>query len=81
MSAKIVTRSVRLDPESDAHIERLASERGMTVSAFIRETLADVTERDVRRRRLEKALRIAAKLPDARSGRDEMWGIGTRVPR
>lgn len=80
MSSKIVTRSVRLEADADQRLERLAAERGITVSAFIRETLADVTERAERRRRLERALELAAQLPEFDDDRHEMWGIGTRVP-
>jgi predicted DNA-binding protein len=79
MSTKIVTRSVRLEADANQQLERLAAERGMTVSAFIRETLADVTERAERRRRLERALELAAQLPELDDDRNEMWGIGTRV--
>lgn len=81
MSPKVVTRSVRLDQELDDRIERLAAERGVTVSAFIRSALADVDDRDERRRKLERAMSVAAKLPEVELERDEMWGIGTRVPR
>ena len=78
---KVVLRSVRLERALDDRIEQLAIDRGLTVSAFIRATLADVSERDERRRRLERALTIAAQLPEINIERDEMWGLGTRVPR
>ena len=78
---KVVLRSVRLERALDDRIEQLAIDRGLTVSAFIRATLADVSERDERRRRLERALTIAAQLPEITIERDEMWGLGTRVPR
>ena len=81
VSNKVVLRSVRLERALDDRIEQLAIDRGLTVSAFIRATLADVSERDERRRRLERALTIAAQLPEITIERDEMWGLDTRVPR
>jgi predicted DNA-binding protein len=81
MGAKVVTRSVRLEHEIDDRVEQLAAERGVTVSAFIRSVLADVTERAERRRRLEHALTVAADLsPQPDADRERMWGIGDRVP-
>lgn len=56
MTGKIVTRSVRLEADFDDRIEHLAAERGQTVSAFIRAALTEASERDERRRRLERAL-------------------------
>jgi predicted transcriptional regulator len=81
MSTKTVTRSVRIDQELDDRIERLAADRGVTVSAFIRTALAEIDDRDERRRKLERAMSVAAQLPEVDLERDEMWGIGTRVPR
>jgi Arc/MetJ-type ribon-helix-helix transcriptional regulator len=81
MSTKTVTRSVRIDQELDDRIERLAADRGVTVSAFIRTALTEIDDRDERRRKLERAMSVAAQLPEVDLERDEMWGIGTRVPR
>ena len=80
MSTKAVIRSIRLEPEVDRRIEQLAADLGLTVSAYIRQTLEDAAERADRRRRLERALTIAARLPSTGLDRDEMWGVGTRVP-
>jgi predicted DNA-binding ribbon-helix-helix protein len=81
MTIKAVTRTVRLEKELDERIEQLAAARDLSVSAFIREILADASEREGRRKRLERALKIAARLPDPSTDRDDVWGIGTRVPR
>jgi predicted DNA-binding ribbon-helix-helix protein len=81
MSRDVVVRSVRFEREFDRKIEALAAERGMTVSAYIRDVLQMAADRDVRRRKLERALEIAAQLPEQDDARDEMWGHGTRVPR
>ena len=81
MTGKVVTRSVRLEADLDHRVELLATERGQSVSAFIREALTEASERDERRRRLERALKIAADLPDVAFDRDAMWGLGSRVPR
>ena len=55
MTAKTVTHSVRFDAELDNRIEQLAAAHGQSVSAFIRPALVHVSERDERRRRLERA--------------------------
>ena len=81
MAGKVVTRSVRLEAEFDGRIERLAAERGQSVSAFIRAARSEASERDERRLRLETALQIAAGLPDLPMDRDEMWGIDSRISR
>jgi predicted DNA-binding ribbon-helix-helix protein len=82
MTTKSVTRSIRIDADFDDQLEALAAKRGMTVSAFIRATVAEVAERDARHRRLAAALTIASDLPDVSAeGRAEMWDLGTRVPR
>jgi predicted DNA-binding ribbon-helix-helix protein len=79
MNGKVVTRSVRFEQEFDARLEREATERGITVSALIRATLADAWEREARRERLERALQVAADLPDVPLDRDAMWRTGERV--
>jgi Arc/MetJ-type ribon-helix-helix transcriptional regulator len=81
VGGKIVTRSIRLEEEFDAALERLAAEQGISVSAYIRAALTDITQRDIRRKRLEAALLVAAQLPDVTVDRDAMWGTGTRVSR
>ncbi len=82
MGTKTVTRSIRFEAEFDDRLEVLAAECGMTVSAFIRATVAEVSERKERRRRLEAALTLAAQLPDTDTDdRNQMWGLGTHVPR
>jgi Arc/MetJ-type ribon-helix-helix transcriptional regulator len=80
MSGKVVVRSVRLEQTLDQRIEHAAVAQGISVSAFIRQTLADMMDRDARRDRLVRALTLANQLPEANLDRDEMWGIGTRVP-
>lgn len=81
MVSKVVIRSVRLEAALDHRVEELATARGQSVSAFIRDALTEASERDERRRRLERALKIAADLPDVAFDREAMWGLGTRVPR
>ncbi len=80
MSADGVVRSVRLERVFDQQIEALAAERGLTVSAYIRDVLAKAAERDDRRRKLEQALELASSLPEAPRARDEMWATERRVP-
>jgi predicted DNA-binding ribbon-helix-helix protein len=81
MSADTVIRSLRLDRGFNERLEALAAERGVSVSAYIRNTLTGAIERDARRRRLERALRVAADLPEPDAERDVIWGVGERVPR
>jgi predicted transcriptional regulator len=81
MTGKVVVRSVRLEQTLDERIEHAAAAQGVSVSAFIRQTLADMMDRDARRDRLVRALALAAQLPEVILDRDEIWGIGTRVPR
>jgi predicted transcriptional regulator len=81
MTSKVVVRSVRLERTLDERIEHAATVQGVSVSAFIRQTLADMIDREARRERLIRALTLAAQLPEVVLDRDEMWGIGTRVPR
>ena len=91
MNKHTVIRSVRVNADVDRRIEQLAADRGITVSALIRESLMETVGKDERRARLENALRAAASLPDkpgndTDSQRDVMWGTrkqgsGSRVPR
>lgn len=81
MTTKSVLRSVRLDVDVDRQIEEQAARRGVSVSAFIRSALAEVTERDERRLRLERSLQLAAALPDFDDDRNAMWRLDNDVPR
>ena len=79
MNVKVVSRSIRLDAEVDKRIEEMAAERGLTISAFIRFAVSEVSERDLRRRKLERALRLAASLPDSPFDRAAIWDRGSDV--
>jgi predicted transcriptional regulator len=84
MSEKTVTRSVRLDEETNTNLESLAAAASMTVSEYIRWAIAELTVRDVRVADRRRALAALAKLPVPEhpdKEREEMWGIGSRVPR
>ncbi len=81
MTSKAVTRSVRFEVEADRRLEALALARGLSVSAFIRAAVEEIALRDERRERLERALKLAAEVSEPSISRDEMWGIGSRVPR
>jgi hypothetical protein len=84
MPEKTVTRSVRLDDETNANLESLAAAADMTVSEYIRWAIGEMTERDRRISGRRRALVTLAKLPAPTSPdgeREEMWGIGSRVPR
>jgi hypothetical protein len=82
MTGKTVTRSVRLDEQTNADLELLAAAAGMTVSEYIRWAVNELAVRDVRVRSRRRALTLLATLPlpsDPDAQRDEMTGIGERV--
>ena len=81
MTTKSVLRSVRLALDVDRLIEEQAARRGISVSAFIRAALAEVTERDERRLRLERSLQLAVALPDFNDDRHALWRLENDVPR
>jgi predicted transcriptional regulator len=84
MTAKTVTRSIRFDEATNAELEALAGAAGKSVSEYIRDVIAEVAARESRVAAHKRAMAIFASLPpadDPDSARDEMWGIGTRVPR
>ncbi len=83
MSTKSVTRSVRFDAATDAELEQLARAAGMTVSEYIRAAVAEVAARASRIAGHRRAVELFASLPqldDPDQARNEMWGLGTRVP-
>jgi predicted transcriptional regulator len=80
MSVKTVSRTVRLDSELNQRIETIAADMGLNVSTFIRWALDDVSNRTTRAARLARSLQLAAEFGPIADQRDEMWGIGTRVP-
>lgn len=56
----------------------------MTVSEYIRRAIAELTVRDSRVANRRRSLAALAKLPvpdNPDEERNEMWGIGLRVPR
>lgn len=84
MPEKTVTRSVRLDEETNTNLEALAAAAGMTVSEYIRWAIAELALRESRLSGRRRALSTLAKLPisdDPDAERNEMWGYGPRVSR
>jgi predicted transcriptional regulator len=84
MSPKVVTRSIRFDEETNAVLEALAAADGKTVSEYVRDVIAEVAARETRVAGHKRAVAIFATLPqidDPDALREDMWGIGTRVPR
>ena len=84
MSEKTITRSVRLDEVTNANLESLANAAGMTVSEYIRWAIAELSLREARVAGRRRALVVLSTLPsseDPDAERDEIWGLGTRVPR
>ena len=84
MTAKTVTRSIRFDEATNAELEALANAAGKSVSEYVRDVIAEVAARESRIAAHARAMTIFASLPqihDPDKAREEMWGIGTRVPR
>jgi predicted transcriptional regulator len=84
MTAKTVTRSIRFDEATNAELEALAKAANKSVSEYVRDVIAEVAARESRVAAHKRAMTIFASLPqvdDPDTARDEMWGIGTRVPR
>lgn len=84
MVAKTVTRSIRFDEQTNAELEALAGAAGKSVSEYVRDVIAEVAARESRVAAHKRAMTIFAALPqieDLDKAREEMWGIGTRVPR
>lgn len=84
MSAKTVTRSIRFDEATNAVLEGLARAAGTSVSEFVRDVIAEVAARESRLAAHKRAMTIFASLPQVDNPdavREDMWGIGTRVPR
>jgi predicted transcriptional regulator len=84
MTAKTVTRSIRFDEATNAELEALAKTAGKSVSEYVRDVIAEVAARESRVAAHKRAMAIFASLPhadDPDTARDEMWGIGSRVPR
>jgi predicted transcriptional regulator len=83
MDVKSVTRSIRLDEATNARLEELAASARKTVSEYIRWAINDFAQREIRADAHRRAMDIFATLPqleDPDAVRNEMWGIGTRVP-
>jgi Arc/MetJ-type ribon-helix-helix transcriptional regulator len=84
MSAKTITRSLRFDEDLNAQLEQLATSSGKSVSEYIRFLVSEVVERESRLAAHRRAIKVFASFPmsqDPDTEREEMWGIGTRVPR
>ena len=84
VTSKTVTRSVRLDEETNTNLESLAAAAEMSVSGYIRWAIAELSQRDSRAAGRRRALASLANLPqpkDPNAEREEMWGMGSRVPR
>jgi predicted transcriptional regulator len=84
MTAKTVTRSIRFDEATNAELAALALAAGKSVSEYVRDVIAEVAARESRIAAHQRAMSIFASLPqidDPDTAREEMWGIGTRVPR
>ena len=83
MGVKSVTRSIRLDEATNARLEELAASSGKSVSEYVRWAINDSAQRENRAKAHRRAMDIFATLPridDSDAARNEMWGIGTRVP-
>lgn len=81
MRGTVVTRSIRVDADFDAQLQAIAADEGKTVSAYMRDVLAEDVRRRDRQRRRRRALEAAARLQPSTVDRDEVWGVGDRVPR
>ena len=82
MSTKSVTRSIRLDPETNFRLEALARAAHKTVSEYIRWVVADAAARESRVVGHRRAIALLAELPevdDPDAARSAMWGTGARV--
>ena len=64
---------MKVDPGFDAALRDAAAARHMTVSAYMRNVLAEDIARTDRRERLERALAAAAELPETRVDRAAAW--------
>ena len=83
MAGKTITRSVRLDEETNAELEALALAAHMSVSEYIRWALAEVAAKETRLAAHRRSMALFASLPqlgDPDASRREAWGLGTRVP-
>ncbi len=84
MPDKTVTRSVRLDEETNTNLEALAAAAEMTVSEYIRWAIGELAMQESRFSGRRRALAELASLPasdDPDREREEMWGMGSRVSR
>ncbi len=84
MPDKTVTRSVRLDEQTNNSLEALAAGAEMTVSEYIRWAITELALREPRVTGRRRALAALALLPtpdDPDAEREQMWGHGSRVPR
>ena len=74
-------RTVRVDSEMDALIVALAAERNVSVSQFIRMTIAEVIASNERQRRLRLALQAAEQFGEIDVDRRKAWTrVADRVP-
>jgi hypothetical protein len=84
MPGKVLTRSVRLDEETNTTLEAQAAAAGLTVSEYLRWAIAELAARDHRVKGRRQALATLASLPapdDPDAERAAMWGTSERVPR
>ncbi|GEM_PF-4730461 len=76
MPSRSVTRRVRLTPEEDKRLSRIAKQRGADVSKVIREAIDLLEREDARRAAYDRMIEIAEKEQKALQGRPppkERW--------